>query len=265
MTEPVLLSRGLTVQFGGTVAVDALTLEVRTGEIVGLIGPNGAGKTTTLNACAGAVRPASGGVELMGVDVTHWSVARRARHGLGRTFQRFALCDAMSVQENVALGVEARASGGSPWRCFVATRRQRVEMTERADAALDTCGIEHLAQRRVGSLSTGERRLVELARVVSGGFDLLLLDEPSSGLDPTETEGFAQIVRRLVAGGDKSVLLVEHDMTLVREVCEYLYVLDFGEYLCEGTTETVLNDDRVRRAYLGTIEEPAHPRETLDA
>jgi ABC-type branched-subunit amino acid transport system ATPase component len=110
----------------------------------------------------------------------------------------------------------------------------------------------------VGSLSTGQRRLVELARASAGQSEVLLLDEPSSGLDPAETETFATIVREIVAGSGASVLVVEHDMTLVREICAYLYVLDFGVHLCDGPTEAVLRDDRVRQAYLGTIEEPAH-------
>jgi ABC-type branched-subunit amino acid transport system ATPase component len=258
LTERVLTTHGLTVQFGGTRAVDALDLEVRAGEIVGLIGPNGAGKTTTLNACAGTVRPAEGRVELLGANVSTWSPAHRARHGLGRTFQRFALCDSLSVAENVGLAVEARQAGGRPWRCFLAPRGAGVAQRDRVAAALEICGIADLAARRVGSLSTGQRRLVELARAACGRSPVLLLDEPSSGLDPTETDTFARIVRGIVADTGASVLVVEHDMTLVREICAYLYVLDFGVLLCHGPTDDVLRDDRVRRAYLGSAEEAAH-------
>ncbi|GAA0617005.1 hypothetical protein GCM10009547_18950 [Sporichthya brevicatena] len=256
--ERVLVTRGLTVQFGGTRAVSEFDLEVRRGEIVGLIGPNGAGKTTTLNACAGTVRPAAGTVELLGSDVSDWTPARRARAGLGRTFQRFALCDSLSVAQNVGLATEARDSGGRPWRCFLAPRGSRAEQQARVTEALETCGIADLAGRRVGSLSTGQRRLVELARAACGRSSVLLLDEPSSGLDPSETETFASIVRSIVDTTGASVLVVEHDMTLVREICAYLYVLDFGVHLCDGPTEAVLRDDRVRQAYLGTVEEPAH-------
>jgi ABC-type branched-subunit amino acid transport system ATPase component len=255
--QQVLATRGLTVQFGGTRAVDALDLEVRAREVVGLIGPNGAGKTTTLNACAGTVNPAAGYVELLGVDVSSWSPAHRARHGIGRTFQRFALCDSLPVAENVGLAVEARQAGGRPWKCFLAPRGARTAQAARVRDALEVCGISDLAGRRVGSLSTGQRRLVELARAVCGRSPVLLLDEPSSGLDPAETDAFARIVRDIVADTGSSVLVVEHDMTLVREICAYLYVLDFGVHLCNGPTEAVLRDDRVRRAYLGTFEEPA--------
>ena len=260
--ERVLATRGLTVQFGGTRAVDSLDLDVRSGEIVGLIGPNGAGKTTTLNACAGTVRPAAGSVELLGADVSGWSPSRRARHGLGRTFQRFALCDSLSVAQNVGLAVEARDAGGRPWRCFLAPRGSRSAQAGRVADALEICGIADLAGRRVGSLSTGQRRLVELARAACGRSPVLLLDEPSSGLDPSETDTFAAIVRGIVADTGASVLVVEHDMTLVREICAYLYVLDFGVHLCDGPTVDVLNDDRVRQAYLGSsiegAEEPSH-------
>ncbi len=256
--ERVLATHGLTVQFGGTRAVDSFDLELRAGEIVGLIGPNGAGKTTTLNACAGTVRPAAGRVELLGSDVSTWSPAHRARFGLGRTFQRFALCDSLSVAENVGLAAEARQAGGRPWKCFLAPRGGRAAQGARVAGALEVCGISDLAGRRVGSLSTGQRRLVELARAACGQSPVLLLDEPSSGLDPAETDTFARIVRGIVADTGASVLVVEHDMTLVREICAYLYVLDFGVHLCDGPTEAVLRDDRVRQAYLGTIEEPAH-------
>ena len=189
--------RDLSVAYGGNVAVSGVSLSAPIGRITGLIGPNGAGKTTTFNACNGLLRPKTGSVSLFGADVTSAAPAARARAGLGRTFQRMEVCNAMSVRTNVALGREARMIGNNPLTQIVATRRQRDRLAEAAEDALSICGITSLADRLVGTLSTGQRRLVELARVLAGGFRLLLLDEPSSGLDSDET---ARVRRASFAG-----------------------------------------------------------------
>jgi len=249
-----LVITDLTVRYGGNLAVDAVSLEAPLGRITGLIGPNGAGKTTTFNACSGLLRPSGGSVTLLGRDITGLGPARRARLGLGRTFQRMELFTSMTVAENVALGREGRLAGANPLWQQVGTRRQRAEVRSATDEALEVCDIADLADQPVGALSTGQRRLVELARVYAGGYQLLLLDEPSSGLDHRESERFGAILRRLVGQNGVGILLVEHDMALVMAVCDYLYVLDFGELIFQGTPAETSESPIVRAAYLGDDE-----------
>jgi ABC-type branched-subunit amino acid transport system ATPase component len=240
----------VTVRFGSVVAVDALSLSAAVGEITALIGPNGAGKTTTFNACSGLLRPASGRITLLGEDVSDLAPAARARKGLGRSFQRLELFDSMTVAENVGLGLESGLAGQSWLRCLTGSRKEGVRVAEAVEESLLTCGITDLAGRRAGELSTGQRRLVELARALAGGFPVLLLDEPSSGLDHDETARFGEILRSVVDDG-RSILLVEHDMDLVLTVCDYIHVLDFGQHVFEGTPAQVQESSVVRAAYLG--------------
>jgi ABC-type branched-subunit amino acid transport system ATPase component len=242
----------LTVQFGGLVAVDGVALEAPVGRLTGLIGPNGAGKTTTFNACTGLVRPTKGQISLLGVDAGGRSPAWRARQGLGRTFQRMELFEDLDVRDNVALGREAGMAGANPLRHLVGSRRQRAAALAAADDAIATCGISDLATARPAELSTGQRRLVELARVLAGDFRLLLLDEPSSGLDKAETKRFGEILLEVISAGDCGILIVEHDMSLVLGVCDYIYLLDFGKLIFEGTAGDVASSAIVRSAYLGS-------------
>lgn len=242
----------LTVRFGGLVAVDRITLNAPTGRLTGLIGPNGAGKTTTFNACSGLLRPSSGRVHLLGRDVSSLAPAQRAQRGLGRTFQRMELFDRLTVAENIAMGREALFAGSRPRGPLWQSRGERRVIRRSAAEAIELCGIEELTKRPAGLLSTGQRRLVELARAVAGEFKLLLLDEPSAGLDVAETQQFGAILREVVARRGTGILLVEHDMALVTAVCEYIYVLDFGKLIDEGSTGAVLASDTVRAAYLGT-------------
>jgi ABC-type branched-subunit amino acid transport system ATPase component len=248
---PALEVRGLTVDFGGLRAVDHLDLTVRAAEITGLIGPNGAGKTTTFNACSGFVRPTDGAVRLHGHDITSVGVAGRARLGLGRTFQRIDLFGSMTVRENVQLGPESAAAGRSPLRLLRPRRGEQAAIARAGTEAMARCGIDHLADRAIGSLSTGQRRLVELARVVAGPFSVLLLDEPSSGLDERETEAFAGLLVDLVAERDLAILLVEHDLPLVLGICARVHVVDFGRLLLAGSPAEVRASAAVRAAYLG--------------
>ncbi|MEW6471234.1 MAG: ATP-binding cassette domain-containing protein [Actinomycetota bacterium] len=242
----------LTVRYGGQVAVAQLSLSAPLGRLTGLIGPNGAGKTSTFNACSGLLRPSGGRIILFGEDVTRKGAAARARRGLGRTFQRMELFTSMTVAENVALAREARQAGSNPFRQQVATPRQWAAAQAATAEALEICGIGGIAERVVGTLSTGQRRLVELARVYAGDFRLLLLDEPSSGLDKAESERFGAILRNLVAERGLGILLVEHDMELVMSVCDELYVLDFGELIFHGTPAETRASPAVRAAYLGS-------------
>lgn len=242
---------GLTVRFGGITAVNDLSLKVPTGRITGLIGPNGAGKTTTFNACFGMNRPSSGQIFLDDADVSAANPAARGRRGLGRTFQIVELCESLTVRENVAFGREAGMAGARIHTQLRASRHEARAVEEATTHAMELCGIAHLAGRQAGELSTGQRRLVELARCLAGPFDVLLLDEPSSGLDREETSEFAAVLARVVRERGCGVLLVEHDMSLVMSVCSYIYVLDFGELMFEGLPAEVAASPVVQAAYLG--------------
>jgi len=264
-----LAVRNVHVRFGGVHAVNGVTVNAPGGRITGLIGPNGAGKTTTFNACSGLVRPGSGQIVLHGIDVTREGPSRRARHGLGRTFQRTELFNSLTVRQNVAMGREASMVGANPLAHLAGSRQAGRIVAHAVDEALRATGIERLADSRVGVLSIGQRRLVELARALAGPFDVLLLDEPSSGLDGHETAQFGDVLRAVVAERGCGVLLVEHDMTLVRGICDYVYVLDFGQLIFEGTAEEMQNSSVVRAAYLGdsglTAETPVSDGTVADA
>ena len=229
-----------------------MSLTASVGRITGLIGPNGAGKTTLFNVASGLVRPAAGTLRLHGADMSALDPAGRARQGLGRTFQKMELFDSLTARENVSLGREAGQAGRRPWRASGRDQDQSRNRGAAAEQAMALAGIADLADRPVAALSTGQRRLVELARCLAGQFDLLLLDEPSSGLDGVETERFGQVLTRVVAERGAGILLVEHDMALVMNICDYVHVLDFGIKIFEGSTAEVSSSDEVRAAYLGT-------------
>ena len=241
----------ITVRFGGIVAVNDASLYAAGSAITGLIGPNGAGKTTMFNVCSGRVRPTQGQVRLGNVTLNAHSSARRAHQGLGRTFQRMELFEALSVRENVRSGPEALFSSNKVYGQFFCSRRETREIRERADRAMERCGIAPLSTKAVCNLSTGQRRLVELARAIATPFKFLLLDEPSSGLDHSETEEFGHILTDFVAETGTGILLVEHDMALVRNVCSQINVLDFGRMIYKGTTSDALASPVVKAAYLG--------------
>jgi ABC-type branched-subunit amino acid transport system ATPase component/branched-subunit amino acid ABC-type transport system permease component len=246
-----LAVENLLVRFGGLVAVDRVSLSAPLGRITGLIGPNGAGKTTLFDACSGLNRRFQGRVLLHGDDVTRLPPAARGRRGLGRTFQRVELGDSLTVAENVTLGREAGQAGAGFVSQLAAGPAEWRATEAAASAAMELCGIADLADRQAGSLSTGHRRLVELARCLAGPFDVLLLDEPSSGLDHEETSRFGDILLRVTEERGVGILLVEHDMALVMRVCAHVYVLDFGELVFEGTPAEVAGSEIVRAAYLG--------------
>jgi ABC-type branched-subunit amino acid transport system ATPase component len=246
-----LIVRDLHVHFGGVRAVNGVSVEALPGMITGLIGPNGAGKTTLFNACSGLARITSGQVIFHGKDVTREGPARRARQGLGRTFQRPDLFNSLTVRQNVAIGREASLGGRNPLAQIFGSRRANQLIASVVDEALVLTNTTRLADTQVGLLPTGQRRLVELARALAGPFDLLLLDEPSSGLDIRETEQFGQVLKVVVAERGCGIFLVEHDMTLVREICDRVFVVDFGQLIFEGTAGQMQDSEVVRAAYLG--------------
>jgi ABC-type branched-subunit amino acid transport system ATPase component/branched-subunit amino acid ABC-type transport system permease component len=244
--------RELTVRYGGFLAVDSLSIDAPLGRITGLLGPNGAGKTTTFNACSGLTRPSNGAVIYNGRDISRSNQPARARRGLGRTFQRVELWSSLTVEENIALGREGSMAGASLAKQLLAAPGQPKQIEEATAQALQLTGTGDIARKLVTDLSTGEKRRVELARVLAGPFDLLLLDEPSSGLDTSETERFGALLRDVVDARGSGILLVEHDMGLVTQVCDYIYVMDFGLKIFEGTPAEVMSSEIVRTAYLGT-------------
>jgi ABC-type branched-subunit amino acid transport system ATPase component len=243
--------RNLTVRFGGLLAVSELSLSVPEGAITALIGPNGAGKTTTFGACSGLVRPAAGSVHLFGEDVTSVSVAARGRRGIARTFQRMQLFDSLTVAENVAMGREASLAGRGLRHHLGASRSERADIAHHRDAILHSCGLTEVQDELVAKLPTGLRRTVELARALAAAPRLLLLDEPSSGLDEQSSKDISLILREEVRNNGTAVLLVEHDMAFVNELSERVYVLDFGQLIFEGSMPAALTSEIVREAYLG--------------
>ena len=242
----------LSVRFGGVNAVSDVSLTAPMATITGLVGPNGAGKTTTFNACSGLLKPTHGRIILHDRDVTSLGPAGRSRFGLGRTYQRAELFNSLTVQENVALGREASMAGANPLTQLMGSRADRALLKRSVDEAIALTGIGPLSDLQAGLLPAGQRRMVELARVLAGPFDMLLLDEPSAGLDATETVAFGEVLAAVVAERGTGILLVEHDMALVRQVCQNIHVLDFGQLIFEGTPSEMLASPVVRAAYLGS-------------
>jgi ABC-type branched-subunit amino acid transport system ATPase component/ABC-type branched-subunit amino acid transport system permease subunit len=248
---------GVTVRFGGVVALSDVSLQAPAGAITGLIGPNGAGKTTLFNVCSGLLEPASGQVLLDGtLNVSRMSVPRRASLGIGRSFQSPQLFESLTVEQNVALGAEAGLAGRRVLRQMWSSRADDVRVRTATGRALSACSLDSVAEAPVVTLSAGRRRVVELARCLASGFGILLLDEPSAGLDRAETREFAEILTGVVAETGIGILLVEHDMDLVMGICERIYVLDFGIGVFEGTPQEVRESAIVRRAYLGELDAP---------
>jgi branched-chain amino acid transport system ATP-binding protein len=232
---------GATVRFGGNVALDAVDLAAEPGVVTGLIGPNGAGKTTLFNVITGLLPPNQGRVRLAGKDVTRTSPTRRARRGLARTFQRLELFSLLSVRENIRVAADVRKG----WS------HDKEDPAEVVEAIIERVGLTRVADARVDSLPTGQCRLVELGRCLATKPQVLLLDEPASGQDENETVEFARLLRALAADG-VAVVLVEHDVALVMDVCTTVHVLDFGRIIATGTPAEIQTDEAVLAAYLGT-------------
>jgi branched-chain amino acid transport system ATP-binding protein len=248
-----LEAEGLTKHFAGLIAIDDLSVEIRPGEIVGLIGPNGAGKTTFFNCVTGFTAPTRGQVRLDGVDITGWPPAARARCGMARTVQQARLFGHLSVREKLLLG-RHRHYGASALQAALHTPRARAAergAAEHVEQVAERCRLTALLGARVGELPYGSQRMVEVARALVSEPVVLLLDEPSAGMDAAESSCFGEILLE-IHDRSRAVLVIEHDVALVLAVCHRVYVLDFGRLIATGTPEEIRADERVRAAYFGS-------------
>ena len=238
---PLLEVKDVGVRFGGVVAVDGATFSVEESTVAALIGPNGAGKTTTFNVVTGLQPPTSGKVIFDGKDITGLPVHKRARRGIGRTFQRLEVFGSLTVRENILVSAEIHHR----W----ADSKEDAKTT--TDRIIKLIGLQRFARQPADSVPTGIARLTELGRALAADPRLLLLDEPSSGLNDTETDELGELLKRLAKEEGRAILLVEHDVDLVMSVCDWIDVLDFGKIIASGTPKEIQGNEKVQAAYLG--------------
>ena len=244
----LLEARSIHVKFGGHMAVIDASLRLEPGEITGLIGPNGAGKTTMFNVMTGLQDPASGRVLLNEVDITALAPHERAQRGMARTFQRIELFGSLTARENLQVAAEIKRKGGAP---------EPFTAEQLVATAIDLIGMGPFEHARADQLTTGQARLVELGRALVTRPQVLLLDEPASGLDADETEGFAELLVNLAKEG-LGILIVEHDIPLVMKICDRIHVLDLGRMIAAGPPAVIQHDQAVIDAYLGAPADVGH-------
>ena len=257
MTDTLLQVSGLTMRFGGLLAVNNVSLELNRGEIVSLIGPNGAGKTRIFNCLTGFCKPAAGQILLRGKPVQGLSGQAIARLGMIRTFQHVRLFREMTVIENLLVAQHQHHKSGllAGLLTLPSFRRDQREATERAVMWLDRIGLTALANRQAGNLAYGQQRRLESARAMCTTPEMICLDEPAAGLNPVETATLSRIIRFLRQHHGITVLLIEHDMGMVMEISDRVIVLDHGDVIAEGTPKEIQHNDTVIAAYLGADEE----------
>jgi ABC-type branched-subunit amino acid transport system ATPase component len=252
--DPVLSADGVTVRFGGLVALSDVSVSVARGSITGLIGPNGAGKSTLYAVLSGLLTPVAGRIVFDGSDVTGSTAQQRARRGMARTFQHPALFDSLTVREHVVLADRMHRCRARLWRdalSFASLRKPNTAEDERVDRILDQLGLGPVAGRPVAGLPLGTSRLVELGRAMATEATLIMLDEPASGLDADERRLLAAVLQTINLDHGTSLLLVEHDLDLVMRLSQEVHVLDFGVRIASGTPDDVRRDPTVRSAYMG--------------
>lgn len=243
----------LGISFGGLRAVDELSMKIEKGGLVGLIGPNGAGKTTAFNMLTGVYRPTDGGIRLDGQNLIGKKPHEICRMGVARTFQNIRLFSELSVLDNVKTGLHNQIIYSFAESMFHlgSYRKKEKQMDEKAMELLSVFGLENVADYRAANLPYGKQRKLEIARALATEPKLLLLDEPAAGMNPNETEELMETIEVVRKRFGVTILLIEHDMKLVSGICEYLYVLNFGRLLAEGTPKEVLSNPEVVKAYLG--------------
>lgn len=249
----MLKTNDITIRFGGLTAVDKLNIEVKEGETVGLIGPNGAGKTTAFNIITGVYKPTSGTVEFLGETVSGLKQNKIAERGVSRTFQNIRLFKEMSVLENVLIAGKLRMRSNL-FHAMLGSPRYRHEekmLREKAIALLEEMGIADLKDEKATSLSYGKQRKLEIARALATEPKLLLLDEPAAGMNPAETMELVDLINNIKTKYKVSILMIEHHMQLVMNICEKIWVLDYGKEIANGIPEEIQNNERVIQAYLG--------------
>ena len=245
----ILETSELTVTFGGLNACDKVDLVVPEGKFVGLIGPNGAGKTTFIDAITGYVPTSAGNAVFNGEDIGELKPHERAQRGLVRTFQSLELFEDLSVKDNLLVaGYDTRWYSFLLDMIYMPRKDQKVD--EQIEWALDIMGLNDVADAMPSDLSHGRRKLVGVARALAASPKLILLDEPAAGLDTAESQILGSHLREFL-DNDMSVFLIDHDMGLVLSVCDYIYVLDFGKIIAEGTPQEIRESDTVKKAYLG--------------
>ncbi len=244
----------LIVRFGGITALSGVSLRVPHGTLVGLVGPNGAGKSTAFAVLSGLLRPNAGRVELDGLDVTRASPQARARRGLARTFQQPELFEGLTVRDHLILADRIRNAGARLWRdtfCAGALWRSSRAEQQRVDRLVDQLGLTRVADQSVDALPFGTSRLVEVGRALATEPSVVLLDEPTSGLTEYESEELATTLRRTVDERGVAVVLVEHDVPMVLNLCSHVFVLDFGICIADGAPSEIRVNEQVQTAYLG--------------
>jgi branched-chain amino acid transport system permease protein len=239
------------MQFGGLVAVNDISFQIHAGQIVGLIGPNGAGKSTTFNLITGVLPATSGAVQFQGSNTVGQPSRAIAQLGMARTFQHVKMIPDMTVLENVALGAHTRGRKGVLPAMLRTNRAEEKQLFREAQRQLERIGMGAYLHEQAGNLAMGPQRLMEIARALCADPTLLLLDEPAAGLRHQEKQALGGVLRQLKGEG-MSILLVEHDMDLVMQICDHLVVMEFGTLLTQGPPEQVQQDPKVRAAYLGT-------------
>jgi branched-chain amino acid transport system ATP-binding protein len=253
----VLEAKGISVQFGGLLAVNSVDFNIPKQSVVSLIGPNGAGKTTFFNVLTGLYKPSAGSITYDGRDITDLPPHKIAEAGIARTFQNIRLFGLMTAQENLLVAMHSHLKSGitSTILRTPKQRREEREAEERAQEILDFAGVGKWTHEFARNLSYGDQRRLEVARALALQPKVLLLDEPTAGMNPQESQVFIDFVRRLVKERDISIMLIEHDMKVVMSVSERITVLDQGEKIAEGTPDQIKNNARVVEAYLGKAKD----------
>lgn len=249
----ILEVNNLTLRFGGVVALDDVSYEVKEGEIFSLIGPNGAGKTSMLNCISGLYRPNEGSIQFKGSPITHLKPFKRASLGIARAFQNIELFPHLSVLDNLMLGRHVRMKTGvlAGGVFFGKAQREEIEHREKVEQVIDFLEIEHIRNTPVGTLSYGLQKRVEVGRALSLEPDLLLLDEPMAGMNTEEKEDMARYIIDIHEEMKTTIVLIEHDMGVVMDLSDHIAVLDFGKLIGYGTPTEIQNNQRVIEAYLG--------------